>query len=356
MNLLLIDINSLSYAALHQPNLAKITHQGSPTGAINGAIVSLYAAMKLYPGAVPLILWDDRAEWRFQLLPPTDSHPGYKGDRDSTPEKRALVADHKRQSLVIREFLSGLGMIHLDAEGAEADDIMGLLSRGLPPDVGLHMVTRDTDWWQGLRPGASWYSPGTKVEKKFEDFSREAGSMTMDELLQVMAIAGDASDKIPGVEGIAEARALKMLRPHGSIEGFWEAVATGELEPKGVFQARLASQESKALYARNRLLMDWAQAPLLNTVSVSYGDPEPMTLDRLGREYGLSSLAKTGLSKYFVMGDVGAEVETMVRDAFETDCARRGKLAVSTNPPERAVEQAPAPKRTGFPQRARCRP
>jgi hypothetical protein len=64
LDLLVFDMNALGYAAMYQPNLAKLKHRGMPTAALHGAMASLFSRMGEFPTAMPLVIWDGLANWR----------------------------------------------------------------------------------------------------------------------------------------------------------------------------------------------------------------------------------------------------------------------------------------------------
>lgn len=142
-DILVIDIAGLAYAALHTP-LGKLSHKGSPTGAIHGALVSVFTRMNLRPGAVPFVLWDRRATWRHEM------YPEYKAGRHVGDEKQRLRAEYKLQVPSIQLILSALGIPRISCGESEADDLVSLscgsadwrLAQELASDHGLDKLIK----------------------------------------------------------------------------------------------------------------------------------------------------------------------------------------------------------------------
>ena len=141
-DLLLIDVNGLGYAAMYQPNLAKLEHQGFSTAALHGALMSVFMRMGELPKATPLVIWDGRAQWRH------DMYPGYKANRKDDESKKAIRDAYALQVPWIQLILNRLGIPQVRCASAEADDIAGVLSR-----TGFVMVDRVEQQRHRLVPG-----------------------------------------------------------------------------------------------------------------------------------------------------------------------------------------------------------
>lgn len=291
-DIMLIDANALGYAAMYTP-LGQLEHQGFPTGGMHGLLNSIFARMSDRPSAVPVVLWDSKAQWRYDLL------PEYKGTRFATPEKQAIRESYRMQTPVVRIILTALGIPQVACGGAEADDLAGVICRHIDPSWAVEMVTGDTDWWQALAPNASWFSPVHKMSVTIESLSdpetglKDGHFLSTTEYLQCKALTGDSSDEIPGIEKIGMRTAAKTIRASGGdIRNFWAGVASGDIQPKGVIAERLASAESQALFERNIKLMDWSLAPEIDPglLAVTAGKPDWQTLSQTAEDFGLKKV------------------------------------------------------------------
>lgn len=292
---LLLDANSVGYAAMYVPAFSRLAHQGFSTGGIHGTMISLLARMRARPGATPFVLWDCKAEWRH------NEWPGYKSNRSDTPEKVAIRQSYKLQTPVIRMFLSALGIPQVSCGLSEADDLAGHICRNMDTSWIIEFVTRDTDYWQSLADNVVWYSPIHKKQVTLADLSNPATEMLKTsghflstfEYLQAKALSGDDSDCIPGVEGVGMKTATKIARTYGgSMEAFWAGVDDGSIKPKGVVAERVATHESRDIFYRNLRLMDWSKAPEIrrDLLSISYGKPNWDEAEGIANEYGLSKV------------------------------------------------------------------
>nr|MBU2749094.1 DNA polymerase I [Acidithiobacillus montserratensis] len=262
-DLLLIDGNNIGYAAMYQPALSRLAHNGSPTGGILGLTQSVMRLSALFPDAVPVVLWDGHAAWRRELC------PEYKANRKDTPEKIEVAEKWRQQEPLARTMLYHMGVTQVRACNAEADDLAGLFCRSLQtedcPVRQITLVSNDRDWWQALGPSVDWFSPITDTRVTVEDMGtdkvKDGPFSGVDEYLLAKAIAGDDSDNIPGVSGVGVKTAVKLLRTHGGLEGICAAVENGSAKDK----KSAAIAEQHATIRRNLRIMDWRQAP----------DPDP---------------------------------------------------------------------------------
>ena len=311
-NILLIDINGLGYAAMYTP-MGKLEHEGQPTGGIHGAVLSVLSRLDEYPDATPVVLWDNRADWRYELW------PQYKMSRGDDPVKAAIRARYGQQIPAIKEYLHALGVPQVECAGAEADDLAGVILRRIDPALSIAMISRDTDWLQGLRANVIWHSPVHKKRLTLEDLANPSNGLADGhflspfEYLQAKALAGDSSDEIPGVQGVGLKTAAKLIREHqGDVLNFWAAVDAQTLQPKGVIHLRLASKDSREIFDRNLRLMDWGRAPEPSAANLQFSCPEPswQAAERLSQAYGLAKVqvrAKAVLSqRIFAQSDLEA--------------------------------------------------
>lgn len=304
-DILLIDINGLGYAAMYSP-LANLEHNGFETGGIHGAINSLFARMAQRPGAVPFVLWDNHAQWRYDAL------PDYKGSRkgDDGSEKRRIRDSYKKQMPCIQMMLSVMGIPQISCAATEADDLAGIICRQMDPSWKIELTSKDTDWWQALDERTVWYSPLSKKELSLSRLSdpknemKDGHFLSTDEYLEAKALSGDASDEIPGINGVGLLTATKIIRKYGvGIKDFWRLVDAGEVTPKGVVETRVASLESREIFERNVYLMDWRRAPEpdLSNLALTAGHCDFDVLEIEANELGLKkvlSRAKEALAPW----------------------------------------------------------
>lgn len=290
-DILLIDANSIGYAAMYQPELAKLSKNGFCTAAMHGLPATVFRLMRRFPGATPMLLWDGQAQWR------RDLYPDYKITRHADPAVQEIKRLYKAQGAYLRQIFHRMGFPQIAEKTTEADDIAGLIVRNAPSDLKVLMITTDSDWPQALRPNASILNPRTNV---YIDLAHLATTefkggpfVDPDQYLTAKCLAGDDSDCITGVEGIGLKTGAKILNDFGSLQALWDLVDSGEnFKSKRV--TAVASEEGREIYLRNRRLMDWREAELPDEIRV-YGAPaDASALSTLAKEFELQSVASQG--------------------------------------------------------------
>lgn len=288
-SILLIDANSIGYAAMYQPALAKLAFNGESTSAMHGLPASIFKLMRLYPDAIPLLLWDGRAQWRFDL------HPEYKSNRGSTPEKIAIRESYKRQSDHLRPLLMEAGFPTLAHREMEADDLAGWVCRRLPREVKIILATADSDWVQSIGENVVWHD--TRNDRIVDltylatnELSRVDGVVDSPEAyLTAKCLSGDSSDVIDGVSGVGIKTVMKFTRQYGGLEALWAAFDIGE-KMTGAKLLSMVTSEARALYARNRKLMDWSCAPAPLDIHYAMLRTDLAAVSSMAAEFGLSKL------------------------------------------------------------------
>lgn len=229
---ILVDGNSVGYAAHHA---TKLRSGDLETQAIFGFIRSMRDQFWRFPTAGLMVLWDGRADWRYEL------HPDYKSNRDDTPEKRREREAYKEQRPYIARALACLGVTQMTAYDREADDLAGLMT-GRLTSAGqeVDLMTGDEDWLQLLRKGVTWRDPRNHDKViTIDNLLDMTGYATPYAFLEGKALQGDSSDVISGVGGIGETGAPLFLAEHGSIRRFWQRCEAGEIAPANKAQMRL---------------------------------------------------------------------------------------------------------------------
>jgi DNA polymerase-1 len=259
MRFMLIDGNSLTYRAFHALPTDLVTASGQVTNAVFGftsMFINLVRDHK--PDAIAVAF--DRPEKTFRH----ERDPEYKANRIAAP-------DILRQQLpLVRQVVDTLGVTAIEQVGVEADDIIATfatLAAARGDDVLI--VTGDRDSYQLVQ------DPHIKVvynKRGVSDYALydEAGILERTgvhptQYVQYAALRGDPSDNLPGVPGVGEKTAAKLITTYGGLDGIFEHVE--EQTPK--LRQNLAEHEQQA--RRNVEMMT-----LLRDVEL------PITLDELG--------------------------------------------------------------------------
>ena len=264
---LLVDGNSLTYRAFFALPTDMATASGQVTNAVFGFTSMLaYVLNEQQPDGM-LVLFD-RPEPTFRH----EAEPEYKAQREAAP-------DILRQQMgLVREVLDALGITSIDESGWEADDLIAtatdeLVKRG--HDVVI--VTGDRDSYQLVS------DPHVRVmynKRGVSDYALydEAGiaektGVTPDLYVQYAALRGDNSDNLPGVPGVGEKTAAKLINKYGGLDGIFANV--DEQTPK--LRSNLAEHEERA--RKNLDLMQLRHdAPLTRDGDpVDFDDPTSAT-------------------------------------------------------------------------------
>jgi DNA polymerase I len=209
--LFLLDGHSLSYRAFFAlpPSLA--TTSGQVTNAVYGFTSML---IKLLTEEHP-----DLIAVAFDVGKPTarlEKYAEYKAGRPETPD------EFRQQLGLIVEVLETLHIPVIDIEGHEADDAIATLAlRALEQGIEVVVVTADRDFFQLVRPGITvMFNVKGISDIRVYDVSAvtERFGLPPEKYLDYVALKGDASDNIPGVPGVGEKTASKLVQDFGSVE------------------------------------------------------------------------------------------------------------------------------------------
>jgi DNA polymerase-1 len=219
--LMLIDGNSIlnrAFYGIRGPQLLS-TSDGLYTNAVYGFVNILLKYLDEEKPQYICVAFDMKA--------PTFRHEqydGYKAKRKGMPDELAV------QVPVIKEVLDAMNIKRIEYEGYEADDIIGWLSRcGEKKGMEVVIVTGDRDALQLVSALTRVKLPTTrhgKTQTKEYDYNSFllTNSIRPQQLIDVKALMGDASDNIPGVKGIGEKTAFDLIREFGSIEVLYDNI------------------------------------------------------------------------------------------------------------------------------------
>jgi len=168
-------------------------------------------------------------------------YPEYKANRDATPQ---LIIDALQP---LTELCESLRIPVLMMTGFEADDVIGSMAKRAEREgLEVYMVTPDKDYGQLISPHIFQYKPGKGGEEHEEFGPAEVcgkyGIQNPEQVIDMLAICGDAADNVPGVKGVGEVGASKLIAKYGSLEAIYEHL--GELS---------ASLQQKFLDAKDHI-------------------------------------------------------------------------------------------------------
>jgi DNA polymerase-1 len=258
--LYLIDISSYFYRAFHAIR-GLSTSKGFPTNAVFGVTNMLLKVLReRQPQYLALIL-DSKA--------PTFRHarfPAYKAHRPPMPQDLAVQLPY------IHKIIQGLNLPALEQEGYEADDLIcTLVRKARAQGFEVEIISGDKDLLPLVAEGVDLWDPMKEVRHDPATV-REKYGLSPEQLVEVRALAGDASDNIPGVPGIGEKTALKLIAQYHSLENLLAHVE--EIKEKSI-KDRLKDYADQARLSHELSLLE-SQVPL----TVDLDDLHPGAPDR----------------------------------------------------------------------------
>ena len=246
--LVLIDGNSILNRAFYGIMGSKMlqSKDGTPTNAVYGFLAILFK-----------ILEDIKPEYlvvAFDLKGPTKRHEmydGYKANRKGMPDELAC------QMPIIKEILRAMKIDIVEKQGYEGDDILGTLSvYGEKQGLDVTILSGDRDTFQLATDKVTIRIPRTKMGKtEVEDFNKakveEIYNLEPKQLIEVKGLQGDTSDNIPGVPGIGEKTALKLIQEYKNIENLYKLLEEGKAEDvKGKTRERIIENKDLAFLSK----------------------------------------------------------------------------------------------------------
>ncbi|MDX3932371.1 MAG: DNA polymerase I [Stenotrophomonas sp.] len=212
--LVLIDGSSYLYRAFHAlPPLSN--PQGEPTGALFGVVNMLRATLKERPAYVAFVVDAPGRTFR------DDLYDQYKANRPPMPDElRSQVEPMCR-------IVDALGISILRVSGVEADDVIGTLAlQGVARDLSVTISTGDKDFAQLVRPGIELVNTMTGSRMDSDAAVMEKFGVRADQIVDLLALMGDAVDNVPGVEKCGPKTAAKWLGEYHHLDGVIAAAPT----------------------------------------------------------------------------------------------------------------------------------
>ena len=218
--LFLLDAMALIYRAFFALNKnPRISSKGLNTSAILGFTNTLYEVLKKEKPAYIGVAFDSMA--------PTQRHidfTDYKANREKMPDDLAASIPY------IKQIIEAFRIPILIMDGYEADDIIGTLAKQAEKDGFVtYMMTPDKDFGQLVSDHIYMYKPAKSGEDAQiwgpKEVCERYGISKPEQMIDILGLWGDASDNIPGVPGIGEKTAAKLISEYGSIEHMLESTA-----------------------------------------------------------------------------------------------------------------------------------
>jgi len=277
----LLDGTNLLYRAFFAIRMLN-SPSGQPSNAVYGMAAMLLKLIEDYkPDGVVVAFDKGRNTFRNQL------YSEYKGTRQETP------VELSEQFEPAKEFIRLLGIPILDSDEYEADDIIGTLARAVANTEGwkARIVSGDKDLLQLIDAEVEMLlvrKGMTDVEVLDIPAFQEIYGITPDVFVEVKALMGDSSDNIPGVPGVGEKTALKLIKEYGNLVSVYENVE--QISGKKL-QENLRNNKDKAELSLE-LSRICCTMPLDFDLNESINVPDWENVRSFFERFGLKSLVK----------------------------------------------------------------
>ncbi len=238
----LIDGSTFLYRAFHAIGSLS-TSTGRPTNATFGFTRILLKLLKDHTPEYAAVFFDVKGPtFRHALYDP------YKANRPPMPDELAA------QIPDVKQMIAALNISIIEKSGFEADDLIGTYAR-LAQKKGFEvvMVTGDKDFIQLITDQCTLWDP---MKDKITDKARVKEEMGISPLqfIDVLGLAGDTSDNIPGVQGVGPKTALKLILQFGSIDGIYDNL--DQLKQKKSLFENLSQSREKVMLSRQLATID----------------------------------------------------------------------------------------------------
>ncbi len=214
----------------------------------------------------------------------SEAYAQYKAQREETPE------DIRRSVPVIKEILGAMRIPVLEAEGFEADDVIGTLAKKADSEgIRTYMLTPDKDYGQLVGGNVVMYRPrhGGGYETLDETgVCQKYGITGTAQVIDLLGLMGDAADNIPGCPGVGEKTAVKLLQQFGSVDTLLER--TGEL--KGALKKKVEENAEQIRFSKFLATIRTDVPVELDLEKLRVTEPDTAELRRLFTELEFKTL------------------------------------------------------------------
>lgn len=282
--LFLLDAYALIYRAYYAlMRSPRVTTAGFNTSAIFGFCNTLDDLLrKENPGYIG-VCFDPAGGATFRH----EEYPEYKAGRDKQPEDITLAIPY------IKAILEAYRIPVIEVKGYEADDVIGTLSRRAQAEgFTTYMMTPDKDYGQLVTDSVFMYRPALKGQgfeiRGPEQVCERYGISSPAQVIDLLALEGDASDNVPGCPGVGEKTAAKLIAQFGSVENLLENTD----QVKGALQKKIVDNAEQIRMSK-RLVTIVTDAPVgISPAELVRREPDVEALVAIFRELEFRSFVK----------------------------------------------------------------
>lgn len=236
--IVLIDGSNLIFRAYYGIRVPMSSKEGVPTNAVYGFATMLRSILENEHPTHILVAWDTSHTFRHEL------YPEYKGKREKAEEDLII------QFPLVRELVQYSGIFQLEDERLEADDLIGIYSRCVHEEDEVVIYSGDKDLFQLARENVTIKVPDKTEKTGYAGYNpdriAEKYDIPFERFIDLKALMGDPSDNIPGVPGVGEKTAVKLLKTYESLDGVFEHAD----EIKGKLGEKIRAHRDSAYLSR----------------------------------------------------------------------------------------------------------
>ncbi len=276
--LFLIDGNSFCYRAFYAIRHLT-TSRGRPTNAVYGFITMLNKIIKEEKPTYLAIAFD--------LPGPTFRHKkfeNYKAQRKPMPDQLA------EQMSSIKEVVEAYKIPIFEKKGFEADDVLATLARRAQAEgLDVYIATGDKDMLQLVNSWIKIYSPHKENLIYDREMVKQRYGVEPEKIVEIMALAGDSIDNVPGVPGIGEKTAIQLIKKFGTMENVLANI--DKIKNPRLYQA-LKEFSEQARLSKELVTLNTNLSLDIDFAEVKIKEPDSKKLYRLFKELEFKSLLK----------------------------------------------------------------
>ncbi|MFF2483725.1 5'-3' exonuclease H3TH domain-containing protein [Paenibacillus sp. NPDC058071] len=277
---LIVDGMALLFRAFYAQSYSpRRTADGTPTNAVYGFLQYLFDAVNRFEPSHVVCCWDMGSQ-TFR----SEMYDGYKSNRPNAPE------DLVPQFSLVKDVSAALGIPNVGLAGYEADDCIGTLSKRLSDTAQVYILTGDQDMLQLVeeRIHVVIMKKGRSNYAVYDlDTLKEEKGITPLQVIEMKGLTGDTSDNYPGVKGIGEKTALKLLTEYETIDGILANLAALPASVKAKIEADL-----DMLHLSRELATINIEVPIACSLEECLWDVPVVEAEPMLEKYRLSSLLK----------------------------------------------------------------
>lgn len=302
--LAIIDGSSLLYRAFYALPPTMTSPDGVPTNAVYGFLRMLLSLYREFDPAYVAVTFDkDRQTFRMEM------YDGYKATRKPAPAELVPQFD------LILEVMHVMGVAVYSLSGYEGDDVLGTLSARYEKELPVAIVTGDRDALQLASDRTTVYLTQKGISSMSEMTPKaveEKYGITPSQVIDMKALMGDTADNIPGVPGIGEKTALKLLTQYKTLDNLYAHVD----EIKGAQGKKLAAGKDMA-YLSYKLAAIKRDVPMETTLEEMAQPVHISEMKELFSRLGINLLSRFGELPRF----------TALAEAKKEEVAKAGEKA-----------------------------